>query len=114
MSGTMKIKAKEEIENLIEQAKKNIRAERDEMVADVRRAGADLVVSALEKILTEKIDDKKDRRLIEEMMRLAGASADNHNAPDVAFMGVVAPGRCLGDFFRDDPIHDARDALPRG
>ncbi len=76
MSGTMKIKAKEEIENLIEQAKKNIRAERDEMVADVRRAGADLVVSALEKILTEKIDDKKDRRLIEEMMRLAGASAD--------------------------------------
>ncbi len=69
MSGEMKVKAKVEIENLIEQAKKNIRAERDEMVADVRRAGADLVVSALEKILSEKIDDKKDRRLIEEMIK---------------------------------------------
>lgn len=69
MSNEMKVKAKVEIENLIEQAKRNIRSERDEMVADVRRAGADLVVAALEKILSEKIDDKKDRQLIEEMIK---------------------------------------------
>ncbi|MEK7624827.1 MAG: F0F1 ATP synthase subunit B [Patescibacteria group bacterium] len=69
MGDEMKVKAKKEIETLIEQAKKNIRSERDEMVADVRKAGADLVVAALEKILTEKIDDKKDRSLIEEMIK---------------------------------------------
>lgn len=63
-----KNKAKTEIEALIEQAKRNIRSERDEMITDVRKAGADLVVAALEKILSEKIDSKKDKEIISEMI----------------------------------------------
>ena len=69
MGEAMRGKAKIEIENLIEQAKKNIRSERDQTLAEVKQAGADLVISALEKILSEKIDDKKDRQLIEEMIK---------------------------------------------
>lgn len=69
LSVEMKKKAKSEIDLLVEQAKKNIRIERDEMVADVKKAGADLVVTALSKILNEKIDDKKDKQLVEEMIK---------------------------------------------
>ena len=65
----MKAKAKTEIDGLVEQAKRNIRSERDEMVADVKNAAAELVVTALEKVLSEKITDKKDHQLIEEMVK---------------------------------------------
>jgi F-type H+-transporting ATPase subunit b len=69
LSIDMKAKAKSEIESLVEQAKRNIRSERDEMVADVKKASAELIVAALEKILSEKIDDKKDKQLVEEMIK---------------------------------------------
>jgi F-type H+-transporting ATPase subunit b len=65
----MKDKAKVEIEHLVEQAKKNIRSEREDMVAEVKKAAAELVVSALEKVLSEKITDKKDHQLVEEMIK---------------------------------------------
>lgn len=64
----IKTKSKAEIDNLINEAKRNIKADREEMITDVRKVSAELVVSALEKILSEKIDDKKDRKLVEEMI----------------------------------------------
>lgn len=64
----IKTKAKAEIENLISEAKRNIKGDREEMIADVRKVSAELVIVALEKILSEKIDDKKDRKLVEEMI----------------------------------------------
>ncbi|MFA6105124.1 MAG: F0F1 ATP synthase subunit B [Patescibacteria group bacterium] len=65
----IKTKSKTEIDGLVEQAKRNIRAERDEMVMDVKKAAGELVVAALEKVLSEKITDKKDHQLIEEMVK---------------------------------------------
>jgi len=65
---TMKEKAKKEIEGLVETAKRNIKTEKDTMVAQLKIETVDLVASALEKMLGEKIDEKKDKKIIEEMV----------------------------------------------
>lgn len=65
LAAEMKMKAKKEIENLAEQAKRNIKTERDEMLLSLKSETADLVVAAVEKILEEKLNDKKDKELIE-------------------------------------------------
>ncbi|MEK7680612.1 MAG: F0F1 ATP synthase subunit B [Patescibacteria group bacterium] len=62
----MKVKAKEDIELLVEQARKNIKAERDESINEVREQAANLVVMATEKILSSKLDSTKDKKIIEE------------------------------------------------
>ncbi len=66
---TMKIKSKEEIELLVDQAKRNINIEKTEMMASLKAETSNLIVMALEKILSEKIDAKKDKGMIEEMIR---------------------------------------------
>ena len=68
-SNEMKEKAKFEIEGLVNQAKKNIKSEREDMVMEVKKYAADLIATALEKILSEKITDKKDHQLIDEMIK---------------------------------------------
>ncbi|OGH80402.1 MAG: ATP synthase F0 subunit B [Candidatus Magasanikbacteria bacterium RIFCSPLOWO2_02_FULL_44_11] len=65
----VKTKAKQEIETLIDQAKKNIRHEREEMKMEIKKETAAMIVLALEKILSEKITDKKDKELIDEMVK---------------------------------------------
>ncbi len=69
LSAQMKEKAKVEIEVLVEQAKKNIRIEKDEMVTGLKKETADLVVTALEKILGEKMNGSKDKEMIAEMLQ---------------------------------------------
>lgn len=65
----VKIKAKQEIENLIDQAKKNIKQEREDMKSEIKKEAASMVVMALEKILSEKVTDKKDKEFIGEMVK---------------------------------------------
>ena len=65
----MKIKAKQEIELLIEHAKRNIVAEKEAMVAGLKKETAGFIIAALEKILTEKMDNTKDKELIAEMIK---------------------------------------------
>lgn len=65
---SIKTKSKREIEQLVEAAKRNIVLEKEAMTLELRLQTADLVVEALRKILTEKIDDKKDKVIIEEML----------------------------------------------
>lgn len=69
MADGMKVKAKQEIESLIEQAKKNIKFEREEMKAEIKQETAEMIVMALQKILSEKMTDKKDKELIAEMVK---------------------------------------------
>lgn len=64
----VKAKTKTEIDELVAHAKSNIRIEKDEMVAGLRKETANLVVVALEKILSEKMNNEKDKKLIEEMV----------------------------------------------
>ena len=69
LSASMKTKAKQEIETLVDQAKRNIKIEKDEMMTGLKQETAGLIVSALEKILGEKMDGKKDKEMIEEMIK---------------------------------------------
>lgn len=64
----MKIRAKKEIEKLVDHAKHNIQLEKEAMVREIRNEAAELVTIALEKILMEKITDHKDKKIIEEMI----------------------------------------------
>ena len=61
-----KAKAKKEIEQLVDSARKNIKSERDQSIAEIKEQAADLIVSATEKILSGKLDSAKDKKIIEE------------------------------------------------
>ncbi|MBI5728647.1 MAG: ATP synthase F0 subunit B [Candidatus Magasanikbacteria bacterium] len=69
MGATMKTKAKQEIELLVDQAKRNFSIERDEMRAAVKTEAAEMITVALQKILAEKMTEKKDKELIAEMIK---------------------------------------------
>jgi F-type H+-transporting ATPase subunit b len=68
-------KADEEAKRSVENARKQIEAERDQAIRTVRTEVADLVVTATEKVIGETLDDAKHRRLIERAIEeVAGAS----------------------------------------
>jgi F-type H+-transporting ATPase subunit b len=64
ITNKMKEKAQKEIELVVDQAKRNIKIEKEEMMVGLKEETANLVVAAVEKILEEKLDDKKDANLI--------------------------------------------------
>ncbi len=64
----MKLRAKADIELLIAQVKKNIAIDREDMKEELKKETADLVVNALEKILGEKFDTKKDEEYIKNIV----------------------------------------------
>jgi F-type H+-transporting ATPase subunit b len=68
LSADLKDKARKEIDTLVDQAKKKISAEREQMIASLKTETAGIVVAALEKILGEKIDAAKDKKLISEAL----------------------------------------------
>jgi F-type H+-transporting ATPase subunit b len=61
----LKAKAEEESKRTLENARKQIEAERDQAIRSVRAEVADLVVTATEKVIGETLDDRKHRQLIE-------------------------------------------------
>ncbi|MDD4476835.1 MAG: F0F1 ATP synthase subunit B [Patescibacteria group bacterium] len=65
----LKAKAKKEIEGVVEQARRNIQIEKEEVMLGLKKETADLMILALEKILNEKIDLKKDKELIENALK---------------------------------------------
>jgi len=65
----MKKRAQKEIEMVVDQARRNIKIEKEEMVASLKQETVNLIVAALEKILSEKVDGKKDKELIEETIK---------------------------------------------
>lgn len=65
----MKIKAKKEIELVVDQARRNIQIEKDEVMVGIKQETASLVIAAVEKILDDKLDGKKDKELIEETLK---------------------------------------------
>ena len=62
-------KAKEEIGQVINQEKAKIQAEKGAVLKEIKKEVADLVVASLEKILKEKIDHKKDKEIIRELVK---------------------------------------------
>ncbi len=64
----IKIQAKQEIETVVGQAREKIQRDREQMKAEIKEELAGVVVAAVEKILDEKMDDKKDAALIAETL----------------------------------------------
>lgn len=69
VANDIKAKAKVEIDLLVAQAKKNIAIEKEETIQGIREEAAVMIVTALEKILSEKMSDEKDKKMIEEMVK---------------------------------------------
>lgn len=65
----MKQKTKDEVETLVAQAKKNIDVEKKEMQASLRKETVEIVVAAMEKVLNQKMDDTKDKKFVEDILK---------------------------------------------
>lgn len=65
LTNKMKERAQKEIELVVDQAKRNIKIEKEEMMVGLKEETASLVVAAVEKILEERLDESKDKKLIE-------------------------------------------------
>ncbi|MFH0955635.1 MAG: F0F1 ATP synthase subunit B, partial [Candidatus Falkowbacteria bacterium] len=65
----MIIRAKEEIGQIINQEKQKMQTEKAATLKEIRKEVADLVMATVEKILGEKIDEKKDREMIKKMIK---------------------------------------------
>lgn len=61
--------AKEDIGQMINQAKVNIQAKKAEALKEIKKEIGSLVIQALEKILEEKIDEKKDQEIIKKTIQ---------------------------------------------
>lgn len=61
--------ARSSAEKLLKEAEARNQEEREKLVSDIKEEMAVLVVAASEKILREKLDPEKDKRLIEESLK---------------------------------------------
>lgn len=62
------IESKQKVEKLVSDAKKNIREEKQKMLTEVKAEVIDLVALATDKIVGEKINEGKDKEIIESMV----------------------------------------------
>lgn len=69
VADSMKVKAKREIQLLIDQAKRNIQIERDDAMQKVREEAGTLILASIRKILGETFDEKKDKKMIDEFLK---------------------------------------------
>jgi F-type H+-transporting ATPase subunit b len=61
-------KTRQEQEELLERARRDIAAERDRAVADLRREAVDLSLAAASKLLGERLNSDNDRRIVQEYL----------------------------------------------
>jgi F-type H+-transporting ATPase subunit b len=61
-------KTRQEQEELLERARRDISAERDRAVADLRREAVDLSLAAATKLLGERLNSESDRRIVQEYL----------------------------------------------
>jgi len=62
-------KAKEEIGEIINQEKAKMQTEKAETLKEIKKEIADLVVISLEKVLKEGIDEKRDKEIIQKVVK---------------------------------------------
>jgi F-type H+-transporting ATPase subunit b len=65
----MKKRSQKDIELLVDQAKRNIVIEREEAMEGVRKEIGGLVAAAVEKVVGEKINEKTDKKIIEDALK---------------------------------------------
>lgn len=62
------VRTKEEIGAIINQEKQKMQTEKAAILKEIKKEVAGLVITMVEKVLGEKIDEKKDREIIKKMM----------------------------------------------
>lgn len=68
VANQLKDQAKRDIDLLVTQAKKNIEIDKKEMKEALRKDMVEVVVNVAEKVLSEKLDAKKDEKFISEII----------------------------------------------
>ena len=62
-------RARQEVERIVSQGREQLRLEKEKMVTEAKAEVGNLVVMATERVLREKLDAKKDARLIEDAIK---------------------------------------------
>jgi F-type H+-transporting ATPase subunit b len=65
-------KTKQEQEELLARARREIGAERDRAVAELRREAVDLSLAAASKLIEKRLDTETDRKLVQEFLSTLG------------------------------------------
>jgi F-type H+-transporting ATPase subunit b len=65
-------KTKQEQEELLARARREIAAERDSAVAELRREAVDLSLAAASKLIERRLDGETDRKLVQEFLSTLG------------------------------------------
>jgi F-type H+-transporting ATPase subunit b len=73
----VRARAEEEARRIVENARRDIEAERRKAIDSVRGQVADLVVAATEKVVGETLDDRRHRALIERAIAQVGEGSRN-------------------------------------
>lgn len=61
--------AKKQSQEILEKAEKSIEQQKNKMMEDAKKELSELVVLATEKVVGEKVDDKKDKEIIDSVIR---------------------------------------------
>ncbi|MFW6089297.1 MAG: F0F1 ATP synthase subunit B [Gemmatimonadota bacterium] len=64
--------ARKEHEQLLEKARREMDREREELIAAVRRDAVDLSIAAAERLVSERLDDEANRRLVRDYLSEIG------------------------------------------
>jgi len=65
----MIVRAKEEIGQIINQEKQKMQTEKAATLKEIKKEVADLVIASVEKVLSEKMDAKKDSEIIKKIIK---------------------------------------------
>ena len=68
-------KTKQEQQDLLERARKDIAAERDRALAELRRETVDLAIAAAGKVVGQRLELGQDRKLVEEYLASIGPTS---------------------------------------
>ena len=68
-------KTRQEQEELLERARRDIGAERERAIAELRREAVDLSLAAASKLIEKRLDSETDRKIVQEYL----ASVDNRH-----------------------------------
>ena len=66
-------KSRQDQEELLERARRDITAERDRAVADLRREAVDLSLAAASKLINQRLDSEGDRKIVQEYLATTDA-----------------------------------------
>lgn len=61
-------KTRQEQQEMLERARRDIAAERDRAIAELRREAVDLAIRGASKVIEENLDSDKNRRLVEQFL----------------------------------------------